>query len=82
MGESEHMEDITHIFLLIILCYFVNRMSRALLNFRYIFLSFQIVFGFNINLAKSELVRLDVGRGVTMLARISGCRSVDLLIKY
>lgn len=44
--------------------------------------SFQAISRLNINLAKSELVRLGVGRDATKLARIIGCKSVDLPIKY
>lgn len=54
----------------------------ALLNLRCVLLGFQIVCGVNINLTKSELVRLSDGDNVTRLANVLGCKRMELSIKY
>lgn len=51
----------------------------ALLNIICVLMGFQAIFGFNINLAKSKVVRLGSGDG---LARALGCRLVSLPITY
>lgn len=52
------------------------------LNIMGILLCFQAVSGLNINLNKSELVRLGEGRDWGSLASVLDCRTMELLIKY
>lgn len=56
--------------------------DRTLLNFKCILLSFQTVYGLNINFVKFELVKLDDRRDTNRLVRIMGCRIGDLSNKY
>lgn len=53
-----------------------------MLNLRCILLCYQVVLGFNINLTKPKMVRLDSRRDETRLASVSDCTTIELPIKY
>lgn len=66
VGDGERVEEITHLFFVDDTLLFYELNERFLLNIRCILLSFQAVLCLNINLAKSELVRLGRGGMLTM----------------
>lgn len=55
--------------------------EEPLLNLGCVLLCFQVISGLNVNLTKFELVTLEDGSDATRLAKVLGCKRVELPIK-
>lgn len=80
--DGKHAKEITDICFADDTLLSCDPSERILLNIRCILLSFQVVLDFNINLEKSELVRLENWNDANRLASIIKCKIINLSIKY
>lgn len=82
VGDGETATEIIHLFFADDTLIFYKHEKRVLLNLTCILTCFQIVSCLSINLSKSKLVRLGNGDNTASLARVLGCKVVDLPIKH
>lgn len=73
VGKGDNKVEISHLFFVDDTLVFCQPHERMILNLKCVLLSFQAVYGLNIELNKSELVKL---------AAVLGCKRVKLSIKY
>lgn len=78
----DQVEEIIHLFFVYDTLLFYESDRRILLNIICILMGFQAVLGLNINLSKSEMVRLRSEGDPNGLTRAPGCKVVSLPITY
>lgn len=82
MGSGENSLEVSHLSFADDTLLFCQLEKQFLLHLRCILLCFQGVFGLNINLNKSELVRIGDKGDENSFARVMGCETTKLPIKY
>lgn len=78
VGMGDHAEESTDLFFAKDALLFRELEMRDMLNIRCVLMSSQAVLGLNINLVKSEVVRLGSLRDLEDLAKALGCSMVNL----
>lgn len=82
VGRGDQQVEISQLFFTDDTFIFCQPKERMLFHLRCILMCFEAVFELNINLKKSELVRIGDRRDKKRLAEVLGCKLVKLPIKY